>query len=152
MEKQMRQRLIQHTAPSKTCSISIYLPGLGHKIFWCSNIEPDPGEEISNKFCQRYGSSQQELQRFHPLHHLLWTGGWEASVRGRYQMPAWGVLRANNKTENLEWAVVTGNRCAHGQFLLAATLVKGPLREDMSDSHELVNSNLRMYSSAKDYR
>lgn len=48
--------------------------------------------------------------------------------------------------------MVTGNRCAHGQFLLAATLVKGPLREDMSDGHKLVNSNLRMYFSAKDYR
>lgn len=48
--------------------------------------------------------------------------------------------------------MVTGNRCAHGQLLLAATLVKGPLRDDTSDSHELVNSNFRMYFSAKDYR
>lgn len=47
---------------------------------------------------------------------------------------------------------MTENGCADGQFLLAATLVKGPLRENVSEGHELVNSNLRMYFSAKDYR
>lgn len=72
----------------------VMFPGLERKIFWCSSIEPDPGEEVSNKLFQMYGSSQQELQKFHPLHHLLWTGEWEASVRGQCQKPAWGVLRA----------------------------------------------------------
>ena len=48
--------------------------------------------------------------------------------------------------------MVTGNGCAHGQFLPAATLVKRALRENISEGHELVNSNIRMYFSAKDYR
>lgn len=78
-----------------------------------------------------YGSSQQESQKFHPLHHLLWTGEWEALVRGQCQKPAWGVLRANNKTEF--WVNHCGwKRTCSLSVPPSATLVKGPNRETTS--------------------
>lgn len=122
-----QKRFTQHNRTvTQMYLIFTYLPGLGHKISWCSSIEPDPGEEVSNIFFQMYKSSQQELQRFHPLHHPLWTGEWEALVQDQCQKPAWGVLRANNGTENSELTIMTRMTCAHCQLLLTATLLKGP--------------------------